>query len=112
MGIRRAVRIHPGGGRVTERAAVARRAVARRRTAGHPGRRPHRAATAVGRETTRTFDPQRLGRLCLRPLHRGFRQERGRITKIFNTLTDRKDTLETLAHGHDRMYVRGVTVYA
>src|SRR5256886_13709900 len=111
MGRRRAVRRHPGGGRVSERAAVARRAVARRRTAGHPGRRPHRAATAVGRETTRTFDPQRLGRLCLRPLHRGFRMERGRMLKVFNTLTGRKDPFESLVPGQVRMYVCGVTVY-
>src|SRR2546430_2582975 len=111
MGRRRAVRRHPGGGRVSERAAVARRAVARRRTAGHPGRRPHRAATAVGRETTRTFDPQRLGRLCLRPLHRGLRMERGRMLKVFNTLTGRKDPFESLVPGQVRMYVCGVTVY-
>src|SRR5881296_361276 len=111
MGRRRAVRRHPGGGRVSERAAVARRAVARRRTAGHPGRRPHRAATAVGGETTRTLGPQRLGRLCLRPLHRGFRMERGRMLKIFNTLTGRKDPFEPLAPGQVRMYVCGVTVY-
>src|SRR2546428_1190247 len=111
MGRRRAVRRHPGGGRVSERAAVARRAVARRRTAGHPGRRPHRAAAAVGRETTRTLGPQRLGRLCLRPLHRGFRMERGRMLKVFNTLTGRKDPYEPLAPGQVRMYVCGVTVY-
>src|SRR5437667_8264834 len=111
MGRRRAVRRHPGGGRVSERAAVARRAVARRRTAGHPGRRSHRAATSVGRETTRTFDPQRLGRLCLRPLHRGFRMERGRMLKVFNTLTGRKDPFESLVPGQVRMYVCGVTVY-
>src|SRR5438445_328226 len=111
MGRRRAVRRHPGGGRVSERAAVARRAVARRRTAGHPGRRPHRAAAAVGRETTRTLGPQRLGRLCLRPLHRGFRMERGRMLKVFNTMTGRKDPFEPLVPGQVRMYVCGVTVY-
>src|SRR5207244_1683195 len=111
MGRRRAVRRHPGGGRVSERAAVARRAVARRRTAGHPGRRPHRAAAAVGREPTWTLGPQRLGRLCLRPLHRGFRMERGRMLKVFNTLTGRKDPFEPLVPGQVRMYVCGVTVY-
>src|SRR5437667_6663591 len=111
MGRRRAVRRHPGGGRVSERAAVARRAVARRRTAGHPGRRPHHAAAAVGRETTRTLGPQRLRRLCLRPLHRGFRMERGRMLKVFNTMTGRKDPFEPLVPGQVRMYVCGVTVY-
>src|SRR5437016_5316542 len=111
MGRRRAVRRHPGGGRLSERAAVARRAVAGRRTAGHSGRRPRRAAAAVGREATRTLGPQRLGRLCLRPLHRGFRMERGHMLKIFNTLTGRKDPFEPLVPGQVRMYVCGVTVY-
>src|SRR3989442_3983918 len=111
MGRRRAVRRHPGGGRVSERAAVARRAVARRRTAGHRGRRPHGAGAAVGRETTRTLGPQRLGRLCLRPVDRCFGMERERMRKVFNPLTGRKDPFEPLVPGQVRMYVCGVTVY-
>jgi cysteinyl-tRNA synthetase len=37
--------------------------------------------------------------------------ERGRMLKIFNTLTGRKDPFEPLVPGQVRMYVCGVTVY-
>jgi len=37
--------------------------------------------------------------------------ERGRMVKIFNTLTGRKDPFEPLVPGQVRMYVCGVTVY-
>src|SRR5437773_11186140 len=111
MGRRRAVRCHPGGGRVSERTAVARRAVAGRRAAGHSGRRPPRAAVAVGREARRRTGRQRLWRLCFRPLHRRLRMERGRMLKIFNTMIGRKDPFEPLVPGQVRMYVCGVTVY-
>src|SRR2546422_5724264 len=37
--------------------------------------------------------------------------ERGRMLKIFNTLTGRKDPFESLVPGQVRMYVCGVTVY-
>ena len=37
--------------------------------------------------------------------------ERGRMLKVFNTLTGRKDPYEPLAPGQVRMYVCGVTVY-
>src|SRR3989475_12753171 len=59
----------------------------------------------------RSMRKPRLGRLCLRPLHRGFRMERGRMLKVFNTMTGRKDPFEPLVPGQVRMYVCGVTVY-
>src|SRR5438876_6398559 len=37
--------------------------------------------------------------------------ERGRMLKVFNTLTGRKDPFESLVPGQVRMYVCGVTVY-
>jgi len=37
--------------------------------------------------------------------------ERGRMLKVFNTLTGRKDPFEPLVPGQVRMYVCGVTVY-